>query len=77
MREGVPLYTKLNFYFYYTCMHSTVVGVGFNQSEVFITEGTTAETAACAEITFGTLQRNITVFLETIALTMSGMCKLK
>lgn len=38
--------------------------VGFNQSEVTVTEGNST-VVLCAEITAGTLERDITVYLET------------
>ena len=47
-------------------MFSFTVGVevGFNQSEVVVSEGTSAVALLCAEITSGTLDREITVYLE-------------
>ena len=57
-------------------MHTAVVGVGFNQSELIITEGTTTEVVLCTEVTSGTLQRNITVHLETVTSAGSGNLKM-
>ena len=53
-------------------MPATVVEVGLNQSEVLITEGTATEAIICAEVTSGTLQRTVTVFLETSTSSGSG-----
>ena len=44
-----------------------VVSIGFNQSEVLVTEGTVEEAIVCTEVTSGTLERNITILLETSA----------
>ena len=49
----------------------TVVGVAFNQSELLVTEGANAEATVCAEVTSGILERNVTVYLETVASTNS------
>ena len=53
-------------------MNSTVVVIGFNQSEVHVTEGMTEEAVVCAEVTSGRLDRNVTIYLKTVPLNNSG-----
>lgn len=40
--------------------------VGFNQSNLFTIEGQTEATNVCVEVISGTLERNISVYLETV-----------
>lgn len=44
----------------------TEVELGFNQSDFYVIEGQTNTIDACVEITSGTLQRNISVHIDTI-----------
>lgn len=45
-------------------MHTVGVEIGFNQSEVTTTEGSST-VAVCAEVTSGELEREITAYLRT------------
>ena len=40
--------------------------VGFNQSDLYTTEGQSEAINVCVEVTSGSLQRNISVYLETV-----------
>ena len=56
-------------------IHTTAVEIGFNQSELLITEGDSTEAIICVEVTSGSLERNITVYMETVMVIESGMSK--
>ena len=43
----------------------TGVEIGFNQSYQVATEGQSAPVDVCVQITSGTLERNVTIYLET------------
>ena len=51
----------------------TEVEFGFNQSDFYVTEGQSDAIDACVEITSGTLQRNVTVHINTINKDHGGM----
>ena len=46
--------------------YTTGVEVGFNQSDLYTTEGQSEAINVCVEVTSGSLQRNISVYLETV-----------
>ncbi len=50
------------------CVHVCITGVeiGFNQSELVITEGNST-IVLCVGVTSGTLEREVTVYLETVS----------
>ena len=71
------LYTQLKGFSYHFILFvhpyvHTEVEVGFNQSHLIVSEGTSTEAMVCTEVTMGILERNITVYLETITVPNSG-----
>ena len=50
------------------CIHVTLgVEIGFNQSYLTATEGQSEGIDVCVEITAGRLERNVTVYLDTVS----------
>ena len=48
------------------------VEVGFNQSYLFASEGQSEATNVCVQITSGILERNISVYLQTLSGNIEG-----
>ena len=51
------------------------VELGFNQSDFRITEGQSKAIDVCVKVTSGTLQRNISVYIDTVNRDHGGTLK--
>ena len=54
---------------------NTGVEFGFNQSDFRITEGQSKAIDVCAKVTSGTLQQNISVYIDTVNKDHGGILK--
>ena len=66
--------TAFYYWYWYDCLNLYYAGIeiGFNDSDLVTTKGQSEPTNVCVQITSGVLQRNVSVYLETLSVDGGG-----